>query len=603
MKGLRLLVRFMKGNSLLYLGAAVSIFLASFFTTAIPMSMRTIIDSVIGNEPIDLPAWVLKIIEKLGGKTILAQNLLQVCFTIVFLTIGQGLFLFIKGKLAATASENSCKRMRDKIYNHLLHLPYDYHVKSQAGDLIQRCTSDIETVRNFVSIQLVEIVQILVTFVYVFFIMFSLNSVFTLISVILVPVILYFTMRFFIKMKKLFLVVDEAEGKMSSVLQENITGARVVRAFAAQNFEINKFDERSREYRDLDVKIAELMANFWSTSDLLCMLQFGIVLLVGIYLTASGSITIGTMVAFSTLAGYLIWPIRQLGQIFASMGQSFVSLERLQEILDEPPEKPESNEYEPVIKGDIEFRNVSFEYEAAKPVLNDISFSIKRGQTVAVLGSTGSGKSSLVHLLLRLYDHQKGAIYLDGVDIKNISKKWLRKNIGIVLQEPFLFSRSVRENIRISKKDVRDNEIFDASKSAALHDTIESFESGYDTMVGEKGVTLSGGQRQRMAIARTIIRDVPILIFDDSLSAVDIETDAEIRKSLKERGKNVTTIIISHRITTLAEADVIFVLDHGGIAQSGTHDELIQQEGLYKRIWKIQNLLEDELTQAVVEGG
>lgn len=589
----------MQGNRLIYIGAAVSILFATFFTTAIPIAMRTIIDSVIGNEPIDLPSWILGIIDNLGGKTVLVQNLLGVCLVIVILTTGQGLFLFFKGKLTATASENSCKRMRERLYNHLMHLPYDYHVKTQAGDLIQRCTSDIETAKNFVSGQLVEIVQTVVSSVYAFIVMFTMNAGYTAISIILLPIILFFTMKFFINMKKLFLMADEAEGRMSSTLQENITGARVVRAFAAQNFEIDKFDEKSLEYRNLVIKLVHLMANFWSSSDLLCMAQYGIVLMYGIFLTASGSITIGTMVAFSTLAGMLIWPIRQLGQIFASMGQAFVSLGRLQEILDEPTEKDESNEYEPTIKGEIEFKDVTFEYEERKPILDNISFKIEKGQTVAILGSTGSGKSSLVHLLLRLYDHQKGSIMMDGVDIKDIRKKWLRENVGIVLQEPFLFSRTVKENIGISKHDAPDSEIFGASMTAAIHDTIQSFENGYSTMVGEKGVTLSGGQRQRLAIARTIIRDVPILIFDDSLSAVDMETDAAIRKSLKDRSKNVTTIIISHRITTLAEADVIFVLDKGKILQSGTHDELIHQEGLYKRIWQIQNSLEEELAQVM----
>jgi len=589
----------MRENLIIYIGAAVSICLAAFFTTAIPVAIKAIIDSVIGDEPIELPLWVLKLIERIGGRDVLAENLPAVCAVIVILTVGQGVFLYLKVKLAAIASENSAKRIREKIYDHIMHLPYDFHVKAQAGDLIQRCTSDVETVKNFVSSQLIEIVQILVSCVYIIIIMLTINGFYTAVSIIMVPVILIFTVKFFSNMKKIFRLTDEAEGSMSSTLQENLMGVRVVRAFAAQNFEIEKFDKKSREYRDLTMKIVRLMAAFWSNSDMLCMAQYGIVLLVGVYMTISDSITLGTMVAFTTLASMLIWPVRQLGQYLAFMGQAFVALSRLQEILDEAVEPAGYDEYQPEIKGDIEFDNVYFEYEQGKPVLNNVSFRIKRGQTVAILGATGSGKSSLVHLLLRLYDYQGGTIKIDGIELKKINRKWLRRNIGIALQEPFLFSKTVKENIAIGKPNTQDSEIFSAATVACIHNTIQNFEKGYETLVGERGVTLSGGQRQRLSIARTIIRDVPVLIFDDSLSAVDMETDAAIRKALKERRKNVTTIIISHRITTLAEADVIFVLDRGKIAQSGTHEELIKQDGLYRRVWLIQNSLEEELAGIV----
>ena len=577
----------MKGNRLIYLIAIIAISFSAVFSTAIPMVIRTAIDSVIGDKPMNLPGWLTGYVENMGGREYLSRNLWVIFIVLLLMTLGHGAFVYLKGKLSALASENSGKSIREQIYDHLQHLPYDYHVKTQAGDLIQRCTSDVETVQGFVSGHMVEIGQIVLQFTYVLVMMLSLDVRYTLVSVGLVPVILVLTFRFFVNMKKIFKLTDEAEGRMSTTLQENLTGIRVVRAFGAQNFEIGKFDEKNTEYRDLVSKIIYLMSNFWSTSDLLCISQYGIVLVAGIYWASQGHTTLGTLVAFTTYAGMLIWPVRYLGQIMAFMGQAFVSLTRIQEILDQVVEPSSEDEVKPGIEGIIEFDNVYFEYEKGKPVLDNVSFRIHKGQTVAILGATGSGKSSLVHLLLRLYDYQKGSIRIDGIELR------------IVLQEPFLFSKSVKDNIKLGRWDAHEDEVREVSSIAAIHSTIEAFDKGYDTVIGERGVTLSGGQRQRLAIARTIIRNAPVLVFDDSLSAVDMETDAAIRKALREKSRNATTIIISHRITTLAEADVIFVLDGGRITQSGTHEELIREEGLYRRVWMIQNSLEEELAQIV----
>jgi len=300
--------------------------------------------------------------------------------------------------------------------------------------------------------------------------------------------------------------------------------------------------------------------------------------------------------AFSTYVGMLLWPVRQLGRVLTDMGKALVSIERIQEILDEPIEDLDEGDSIKKIKGNIEFKNVSFYYEKGKSILDNVSFKVKQGQTVAILGPTGSGKSTLVGLLPRLYDNQEGSIKIDGIDVKKISKRVLRENIGIVLQEPFLFSKTLKDNIRLATSETEEKEIFKAAKVASVHDVIKSFDDGYETAVGEKGVTLSGGQKQRVAIARTIINRSPILIFDDSLSAVDTETDAAIRKRLKKLENKATTFIISHRLITLAEADIILVLDEGKIVQQGTHLDLIEQEGLYKRVWSIQNSLEEELS-------
>jgi ATP-binding cassette subfamily B protein len=412
----------------------------------------------------------------------------------------------------------------------------------------------------------------------------------------LIPFIFAFAVIFFIKVKAAFKASDESEGRLSTVLQENLSGVRVVRAFARQKYEIDKFDEKNVEYRNLTYRLIRLLAWYWSVSDFLSLIQIIAVTVLGTYWAATGIITLGTLLAFSTYVGMLLWPVRQLGRVLTDMGKALVSIERIQEILDEPIEDLDEGDSLEKIKGNIEFENVSFYYEKGKSILDNVSFKVKQGQTVAILGPTGSGKSTLVGLLPRLYDNQEGSIKIDGIDVKKISKRVLRENIGIVLQEPFLFSKTLKDNIRLATSETEEKEIFKAAKVASVHDVIKSFDDGYETAVGEKGVTLSGGQKQRVAIARTIINGSPILIFDDSLSAVDTETDAAIRKRLKKLENKATTFIISHRLITLAEADIILVLDEGKIVQQGTHLDLIEQEGLYKRVWSIQNSLEEELS-------
>jgi len=592
-KNFRLLREYLRGSGKTYILTLTAVLLMTVFSSMTPLVIAFTVDSVIGGKPVDPPAFLESRIDAESAVAYIRNNLWIILLVLVSITLLQGVFLFLRGKYSAVSAQVSSKRMREKLYDHLQHLPFDYHVKAQTGDLIQRCTSDIETVQNFIASQSVDALQIIAQVIVVLSIMISMSLRYTLISIALVPIVFVITVRFFINMMKVFIRSDEAEGHMTTTLQENLTGVRVVKAFGAQNFEMEKFDEKNRTFRDLSMKIIRLMANFWSGTDLLCMLQHALVIAVGAYWVVKDQVTIGTVVAFSSYTGMLVWPLRNLGQMMGFMGQAFVSLGRLQEILDNKPEDYTTGSRPPV-EGEIVFDNVSFEYEKGKPVLEGISFRIEKGSTVAILGGTGSGKSSLVHLLLRLYDYTSGSIRIDGTELKDISREWIRKNIGIVLQEPFLFSRSIRENIRMGAGQLSDEQILAVARVACVDQDIQEFENGYDTIVGERGVTLSGGQRQRVAIARTIARSVPILIFDDSLSAVDTETDAQIRQALKERRKNTTTIIISHRITTLSEADRILVLDRGRIVQTGTHEELINVEGPYRRIWEIQSTLGEE---------
>jgi ATP-binding cassette subfamily B protein len=592
----------MKGSRLIYMGAFAAIGIATLLSTLGPLVIRTTIDSVIGGKPMDIPTWFSPVIEAAGGKSALKQNLWYSGAILVLLTVLNGIFLYLKGKWSAVASESIARNIRERVYDHLQSLPYDYQVKARTGDLIQRCTSDVETIRSFLAVQFIEIGRAVLIVASVSAIMFSLDVRLSFVSMAVVPVIFCFAFVFFRKVRSIFLLADEAEGRLSTVLQENLTGVRVVRAFARQAHEIEKFDIKNVEFKDLVYRLMRLLAIYWSSSDLLCLLQIAAILIAGSYWASSGAITLGTLVVFTSYEGMLLWPVRQTGRILTDMGKTFVSAGRIMEILDEPAEAMEEDALKPVIRGGIEFDNVSFDYKDGSPILNNISFTVKRGQTVAIMGPTGSGKTSLVNLLLRLYDYKSGSIKIDGTELRSIDKRWLRRNIGIVAQEPFLFSKTIKENIGLTKAHIEDDEVYRAAVTASVHDVIMDFEKGYDTAVGERGVTLSGGQKQRVTIARTVINNYPVLIFDDSLSAVDTETDAAIRKALRERRRDITTFIISHRVTTLSEADLILVLDRGELVQSGTHDELIAQDGLYRRIWTIQNELENDLEKELEIG-
>ncbi|NLJ41540.1 MAG: ABC transporter ATP-binding protein [Clostridiales bacterium] len=584
-----------KGNRILYGGAIVSMILSAVVSLLPPLVIGITIDSIIGNKPFNIHPRALDIIEMLGGKSLLAQNLWVCGLVLIILNIVNGYFQYTRGKWSAQASENIARNVRNELYDHLQNLPYEDLVKAETGDLIQRCTSDVETVRRFLAMQLVEIGRSLAMLVVSLIAMFSLSVKMAWVSISVVPLIFLFSFIFYGRIRKAFKGADEAEGRMSTVLQENLTGIRVVRAFGRQAYEAGKFDDSNAEYTQLWKHLNRLLALFWSSTDLLSMVQQSAVLIFGVYWAAMGELSLGILLTFLSYIDMLLWPVRQLGRILTDMGKTHVSLGRIREIIEKPLEDMNEEGLKPPMDRDIEFKNVYFEYDEGRPVLKDVSFKVKRGQTVAVLGATGTGKSSLVHLLQRLYDYQRGSITIGGVELKDINKRWLRERVGIVLQEPFLFSRSIKDNIALAKKDIGDDQIYKASRIAAVHDVISEFEDGYDTMVGERGVTLSGGQKQRVAIARTLILDSSILIFDDSLSAVDTETDNAIREALEQRSKGITTFIISHRITTISQADIILVMEDGKIAQWGTHRQLLSKEGLYRRIWSIQNSLEGEL--------
>ena len=584
-----------------FLGAMVSTIMIVLIGFMTPILLAETIDSVLGTAPSTLPAWLLQPIEALGGREFLRQNLWVLGAVLVGLNLINGVFTFFKGRLSAVASENIALTLRESLYSHLQHLPFSYHVHAATGDLIQRCTSDVETIRRFLSVQVMEVVNTVLLVTISLIILIGKNVTITLYSMILVPALFAFATWFFNRVHKGFRVMDEAEGKMSAVLQENLTGVRVVRAFGQQQREVDKFDEASSDFRNKARHLNDLLAIYWGGGDALSMLQSMITLLICVVYASRGEITVGTLIIFTTYVSQLLFPIRQLGRTLSDAGKSLISMERIQDILSSPAEPEEPNALKPDLHGDIVFDHVSFAYDNDEPILKDVSFTIPAGKTVAVLGGTGSGKSTLMYLLQRLYEPTSGAISIGGVPLNKIDREYLRSHVGLILQEPFLYSKSIRDNVGIALNHPDMERIVDAAQIACAEGFITKAEQSWDTLVGERGVTLSGGQKQRVAIARTLLKDNHVLIFDDSLSAVDTETDAQIRSALHDRAKDTTTLIISHRITTLSQADFILVLEDGRVADQGTHAELCSRPGLYQRINNIQNVLEDELNQATLQ--
>lgn len=575
------IMKYLKGYRLAFFLAIVSIVVATAMQLATPILIKFAVDTVIG----DSPAGNLQFLVDWFGK-----SLFSVVWLLVAINLVRGVFLFLKGVLSSYAAENIAEDMRNKLYRRIQYMTFEQHTKKETGDMIQRCTSDVETIRRFLGVQIVDLGRIVFMILLSVAIMLTMNVELTLYAVVLIPVLFVFSYVFFTKVQTTFKKSDEAEGKLTTVLQENLSGVRVVRAFGREKYEIDKFEGVNQNYKKTTYRLIEILAMFWSSSDLLTLIQSGIVLVVGAQMVISGEVTLGTLMAFITYESMLLWPVKQSGRLLSELGKTTVAISRIEEILNEPIEEDLPHEIEPEIQGRIKFENVNFSYPDGKQALKDINFEIESGKTLGILGSTGSGKSTLVHLLQRLYDYE-GSIRVDDYELKNIKKQWIRRKIGLILQEPYLYAKTVKQNIGIINKSYNDEDIAEAAKTASIHDNILTFKDGYDTIIGEKGVSLSGGQKQRVAISRTIIdQDKRILVFDDSLSAVDTETDMRIRRALSKRSKEITTLIISHRITTLAEADYIIVLDDGCIIQKGTHEALINEEGLYKRIWDLQQM-------------
>jgi ATP-binding cassette subfamily B protein len=553
-----------------------------------PLVMSVTIDSVLGSKPLTTPWYFSWFITAAGGLETIRKGIWIMAAAMLVLQVLLGVVRYARTKCNYISGEGVVKTLRDTLYAHIQRLPFSWHAKAQTGDIVQRATNDMETIRMFFNTMMLELIRTVLMLFVGLVVMFSLNVPLSLITAFMVVPVIVTSVLFFKRISRLTNEQEQAEGRLFTVIQENLTGTRVVRAFGRQSFEMEKFDEKNEENRRRSVKVTRSFAALWTALDAICGVETIAVLAVGILLCVGGRLSIGEFTAFTSYTFLFFWPIRGFGRALNHFSRTLVAAGRIEEVFRAEEEEDLDIGLTPEMSGDIRFENVCFAYDTV-PVLQNLNMTIPGGATVAFLGGTGSGKSSISLLLQRLYDVQSGTITVGGTDIREIKKTHLRGRVGIVLQEPFLYSKSILKNIGIKEREPELVQVTEAAVSASVHDDIAGFESGYDTVVGERGVTLSGGQKQRVAIARALMGKSDVLIFDDSLSAVDTKTDAAIRDALTRHRKNVTTVIISHRITTLMEADKIFVIKDGCVAEEGSHDELMRRGGIYRRTYEIQN--------------
>lgn len=580
---------FLKGSKALFALGVFCSLLAAFLDMIGPKIVQYTVDDVLDARG-DAPAAVMRIMEMLGGREVLKNKLYLIALAVIGIAFMGALARFLYRVFNAKGSEKLIKNMRDLLFEQVLHLPLDWHHENHTGDIIQRCTSDVETIRGFLSEQLMGLFRIGILIFFGMYFMFGINVKLAVISGVFIPIVIIYSVFFHNRIESAFLHADEEEGRLSAIAQENLTGVRVVRAFGKESYEKERFETRNHGYTLMWIRLMGWLSAFWCSNDLITGLQILLVTVYGAVYCVRDELSVGSYIAFVSYNAMLSWPVRELGRVISDMSKAGVSLDRIRYIMNS------SREQEVLMSGskgsgeDIVFDHVTFSYDGKVNVLEDVSFTIPAHTTLGILGATGAGKSTIAHLLNRLYElpADKGKITIGGQDIRSIDVHELRRHVGEVLQEPYLFSGTIKENIGITCAEPSDEQIREAVSTAALDKTLEKFTDGYETYVGERGVTLSGGQKQRTAIARLIAADAPVMVFDDSLSAVDAETDMRIRKALEAHFAERTVILISHRINTLMNADNIIVLNHGRIAEQGTHEALLEKGGLYRKIYDIQ---------------
>lgn len=602
-----------RGQRITYALAIMAMVATNFFVFGAPLIGKYAIDvAVAGNFDAAAPvlgAWAQNLKPNANTTNQIVTYLWLSAGLALFITCIGGVFMYWRGRLAAFASEQLVRGLREELYAKLHDLHASFYDGSDTGDLVQRSSSDVETLRVFLASDVIEIGRACLLLLCVLPLLFWLDSRLAWLSLVLMPVLIVGAYLFFQRVQQIFQVTDEAEGAMTATLQENLTGIRVVRAFARQEFEVEKFGEKNQNFRNLNYRLIRLMALYWSASDLFAMSQIGIVLIAGAGFVVEGSLTVGTLFAFLTYESMVIWPVRQLGRVLTDSGKAVVSLGRINEVLSEQIEDTKTIPQSHRSTGQLSLSNVSFAYAnnatvEQKNVLSNLTVDITSGETIGVVGPPGCGKSSLVRLLLRLYPYHSGSATLDGNEISELDRHWLRQQISVVLQDPFLYSRSIRDNLLVGRADASDEQIEQACEQACILGAIQSFPDGFNAMVGERGVTLSGGQRQRLALARALIKDPSVLILDDALSAVDAKTEAVILAALRKRKGRQTTLIIAHRLSSVMHADRILVLAEGAMVQLGSHDQLITQAGPYQQLCELQGITTNlQKTESEQSGG